>query len=233
MASNVGHRRLGQPDQGGRPDLRDAPRRHRAAGHLPAHRRRDQRHADALVPRHAQGAARRRPGTSSPTCSTWPTAAATGAIPDSGILEDGLLKTLPGREARGPVARTGGHAARRGKTAVAPASGRPAPRRRGSLRARRRFEAHVTPESIKTTKGFRCQRTSRPSSQELEALKSQVERLENEIAAARSGPGLAGDGLLRGLLRDGRLPAGQHRGDRQPAVQRDRGARWPARARWS
>ncbi len=49
---------LGQSHQGGRPDLRHAPRRHRAAGHLPAHRRGHQRHPHAVVPRHAQQGAR-------------------------------------------------------------------------------------------------------------------------------------------------------------------------------
>ena len=63
-------RRLGQPDQGGRPDLGDAPRRDRAAGHLPPHRRGHQRHADAVVPRHRSARSPSGSGTWSPTCSS-------------------------------------------------------------------------------------------------------------------------------------------------------------------
>ena len=68
MATQRRDRRLGQPDQGGRPDLGDAPRRHRAAGHLPAHRRGHQRHADAVVPRLARRRSPSGSGTWSATC---------------------------------------------------------------------------------------------------------------------------------------------------------------------
>ena len=216
-----GHRCLGQPDQGGRPDLGDAPRGHRAAGHLPAHRRGDQRHADALVPGHAQGRAGRRSGTSSPTCSTSPTSAATGTMPDSGILEDGLLKTLPGVKPGCLGAGADARAEHDGHGT--PSRGRAAPPRGGPLKRmpHRVPRAHCV-TSLARSRGVRWQWTSRPSSRNWKRLKSQVERLENEIATARSGPGLAGHGLLLGLLRDGGLPAGQPGRDRQPAVQRDR-----------
>ena len=50
-----GRRRLGFSDQGSRPDLRHAPRRHRASGHLPSRLCRNQRHSDAVVQGRTQG----------------------------------------------------------------------------------------------------------------------------------------------------------------------------------
>ena len=136
MASNVGDGRLGQPDQGRRPDLRDAPRRDRAAGHLPPHRRGHQRHADAVVPRYAQG----EPET------IWNLVAYVlhvadsrreGTMPDSGFLEDGLLKPLPGvkpaASAREPPAGDA-HAAAADRAGTRPWRSANVPRSRGSQR---------------------------------------------------------------------------------------------------
>ena len=109
MASNVGTDAWGNADQGGRPDLRDAPRGYRAAGHLPAHRRGHQRHADALVPRYAQDTAAddleprllRAPGGRQP---------ASGRNARFGDPRERPAQDPARREARGHVRRTGDRA---------------------------------------------------------------------------------------------------------------------------
>ena len=108
-----------------------------------------------------------------------------GNIPDSGILEDGLLKPLPGvvPGSSAPASAT-------------PRAERPSgPRPRAGTHPRRGAVKGLPPDSGGTAlPAGKDQRGSmaidlESKLQELERLKSQVERLENEIAAARTGPG--------------------------------------------